>query len=451
MGTARVRRNAHSVQSGRALARIRCGTSNEPRDLPPPEASEMEEVAVGSKHFADYRSIIEPAAYEELQSLSKSLRGKRIAHVNATSYGGGVAELLHSIIPLMKDLGLDVHWYVLSGTNPFFDATKAIHNALQGAPAGLTPEMESAYRKVNEANAADFHDDFDVVVIHDPQPAPLVNLVKHKSPWIWRCHIDLTTPNRSVLRLLQPYLEKYDAAIFSATSYAPAEVRFRKLVVAPPAIDPLSPKNRDVSESERKAILSRFEFDPTRPVISQVGRFDPWKDPLGVIDAYRLVKRSLPEVQLLMIGSMAKDDPEGWLWFERTARHAGDDPDIHFLTDLRGVGALEVNVLQRETDVALAKSLREGFGLIVSESLWKGVPVVGGDVGGIRIQIENGQHGFLVSSVPDAAGRTVELLKDPTRRGEMGRAGREKVRREFLITRYLRDHLRLYANLALPG
>jgi len=451
MGTARVRRNAHSVQSGRALARIRCGTSNEPRDLPPPEASEMEEVAVGSKHFADYRSIIEPAAYEELQSLSKSLRGKRIAHVNATSYGGGVAELLHSIIPLMKDLGLDVHWYVLSGTNPFFDATKAIHNALQGAPAGLTPEMESAYRKVNEANAADFHDDFDVVVIHDPQPAPLVNLVKHKSPWIWRCHIDLTTPNRSVLRLLQPYLEKYDAAIFSAASYAPAEVRFRKLVVAPPAIDPLSPKNRDVSESERKAILSRFEFDPTRPVISQVGRFDPWKDPLGVIDAYRLVKRSLPEVQLLMIGSMAKDDPEGWLWFERTARHAGDDPDIHFLTDLRGVGALEVNVLQRETDVALAKSLREGFGLIVSESLWKGVPVVGGDVGGIRIQIENGQHGFLVSSVPDAAGRTVELLKDPTRRGEMGRAGREKVRREFLITRYLRDHLRLYANLALPG
>ena len=449
MGTARVRRNAHSVQSGRALARIRCGTSNEPRDLPPPEASEMEEVAVGSKHFADYRSIIEPAAYEELQSLSKSLRGKRIAHVNATSYGGGVAELLHSIIPLMKDLGLDVHWYVLSGTNPFFDATKAIHNALQGAPAGLTPEMESAYRKVNEANAADFHDDFDVVVIHDPQPAPLVNLVKHKSPWIWRCHIDLTTPNRSVLRLLQPYLEKYDAAIFSAASYAPAEVRFRKLVVAPPAIDPLSPKNRDVSESERKAILSRFEFDPTRPVISQVGRFDPWKDPLGVIDAYRLVKRSLPEVQLLMIGSMAKDDPEGWLWFERTARHAGDDPDIHFLTDLRGVGALEVNVLQRETDVALAKSLREGFGLIVSESLWKGVPVVGGDVGGIRIQIENGQHGFLVSSVPDAAGRTVELLKDPTRRGEMGRAGREKVRREFLITRYLRDHLQLYANLAL--
>ena len=407
----------------------------------------MEEVAVAPKHLADYRSIIGQAAYEALHSVSKSLKGKRIAHVNATSYGGGVAELLHSIIPLMKDLGLDVHWYVLSGTNPFFDATKAIHNALQGAPAGLTPDMESAYREVNEANAKGFQDDFDVVVIHDPQPAPLVNLIEHKSPWIWRCHIDLTTPNRSVLRLLQPYLEKYDAAIFSAATYAPSDVKFRKLVVSPPAIDPLSPKNRDVSEGERKAILSRFEFDPARPVISQVGRFDPWKDPLGVIDAYRLVKRSLPDVQLLMIGSMAKDDPEGWLWFERTARHAGDDPDIHFLTDLRGVGAIEVNVLQRETDVALAKSLREGFGLIVSEALWKRVPVVGGDVGGIRIQIENGRHGFLVSSVQEAADRTIELLRDPDRRKAMGRAGHDRVRENFLITRYLRDHLRLYAEL----
>src|SRR5436853_2315840 len=241
----------------------------------------MEEVAVVPKHLVDYRSIIGQTAYEELQSLSKLLKGKRIAHVNATSYGGGVAELLHSIVPLMRDLRLDVHWYVLSGTNPFFDATKAIHNALQGAPAGLTAKMEAVYREVNEANAAEFHDDFDVVVIHDPQPAPLVDLVEHKSPWIWRCHIDLTTPNRSVLRLLQPYLEKYDAAIFSAASYAPAQIGIRKLVVAPPAIDPLSPKNRDVSESERKAILSRFEFDPTRPVISHVGGVDPGTGPLG--------------------------------------------------------------------------------------------------------------------------------------------------------------------------
>jgi trehalose synthase len=409
----------------------------------------MQEVDVAEKRLADYRATIGQSATAGLEELGRKLKGKRVAHINATSYGGGVAELLHSIVPLMDDLGLDTHWFVLDGTSAFYDTTKTIHNALQGAPTGPTAEMQAEYVRVNKANAASFHDDFDIVVIHDPQPAPLVRFVERKGRWIWRCHIDLTTPNRSVLGLLQPFLEAYDAAIFSAESYAPPEIRFHRLTVSPPAIDPLSAKNREVSRQEREAVLSRFSFNPDRPVMSQVGRFDPWKDPLGVIDAYRLVKESIPEVQLLMIASMAKDDPEGWLWFERTARHAGDDPDIHFLTDLRGVGALEVNVLQRETDVALAKSLREGFGLIVSESLWKGVPVVGGDVGGIRLQIENGQHGFLVSSVPDAARRTVELLKDPTRRGEMGHAGRERVRREFLITRYLRDHLQLYANLAL--
>lgn len=407
----------------------------------------MEEVKVAEKRFSDYRPIIGQPTADELLALGKKLRGKRVAHVNATAYGGGVAELLHSMVPLMRDLGIDAHWFVLAGTGPFYDATKTIHNSLQGAATGLTAEMESEFRRVNEANASEFEDEFDVVVIHDPQPAPLVKLVERKGRWVWRCHIDLTSPNRSVLRLLQPYLQEYDAAVFSAESYAPREVPFRKLVVAPPAIDPLSPKNRDVSGEEHAAMLSRFDFDPKRPVINQVGRFDPWKDPLGVIDAYRLVKRSIPEVQLLMIGSMAKDDPEGWLWFERTTRHAGEDPDIHFLTDLRGVGGLEVNVLQRESDVALAKSLREGFGLVVSESLWKGVPVVGGNVEGIRIQIEDGHHGYLVASVEDAARRTIELVKDEPRRRRMGEAGRERVRREFLITRYLRDHLRLYSEL----
>ena len=220
-----------------------------------------------------------------------------------------------------------------------------------------------------------------------------------------------------------------------------------RIYVNPPAIDPVSPKNRHVYDEERETILSRFDVDFDRPVISQVGRFDPWKDPLGVIDAYRLVKKKIPKVQLLMIASMARDDPEGWLVFEQSARHAGQDPDIHFLTDLRGVGALEVNVLQRETDVSLAKSLREGFGLIVSESLWKRVPVVGGDVGGIRLQIRDGRHGYLVSSVKEAANRTVQLLRDEARRKAMGRAGREQVRRHFLITRYLREYLRIFAEL----
>jgi trehalose synthase len=411
----------------------------------------MQEVPVGEKHLSDYEPIIGSAATEELRELGRKLQGTRVAHVNATAYGGGVAELLHSLVPLQNDSGVDAHWFVMTGTPPFYEATKAIHNALQGAPIELTPEMRAAYRAVNEANAAAFPDDFDVVVIHDPQPAPLVRLVDHDGRWIWRCHIDLTSPNPSTLDLLRSDLQAFDAAIFSAEGYIPREIPFAKVTVSPPAIDPLSPKNRDVTDEERQAILRRYPFDPERPVISQVGRFDRWKDPLGVIDAYRLVKEAVPGVQLLMVASMAKDDPEGWEWFERTARHAGDDPDIHFLTDLRGVGPLEVNVLQRESDVGLAKSLREGFGLIVSESLWKGVPVVGGNVGGIRLQIQDGLNGFLVSSIPEAVARTVELLRDPARRAGMGGAGRERVRQHFLMTRKLRDHLRLYSDLVGAG
>src|SRR5688572_14007726 len=211
----------------------------------------LEEVKVGEKRLADYRAIVGSSGADELVHLGTKLRGKRVAHVNATSYGGGVAELLHSIVPLMRDLGVDAHWFVLSGTDAFFEATKTIHNALQGDPKGLTPEMESEYTLVNERNAAAFEDEFDVVVIHDPQPAPLGTLVERRGKWIWRCHIDLTSPNLSVLGLLQPYLETYDAAIFSHESYAPRGVRFRKIIVSPPAIDPLSPKNRDVTDEER--------------------------------------------------------------------------------------------------------------------------------------------------------------------------------------------------------
>lgn len=408
----------------------------------------MQAVPITEKRLADYRAVIGQTAFTEILALASKLRGKRIAHVNATPYGGGVAELLHSLVPLQRDVGLDAQWFVLAGSNAFFEVTKRIHNGLQGAEVVLSPDMQLVYRHINEANAAEFQDEYDYVVIHDPQPAPLASLCEHKGRWIWRCHIDLTAPNPTVMSLLAPHLRSFDASIFSAIEYAPRGSDMRNIVVAPPAIDPLSLKNRHVYDEEREAIMSRFEFDPSRPVVSQVGRFDTWKDPIGVIDAYRQVKRKVRGVQLLLIASMARDDPEGWIWFERSARHASEDPDIHFLTDVRGVGALEVNVLQRETDVAIAKSLREGFGLTVSESLWKRVPVVGGDVAGIRLQVHDGRHGFLVSTVKDAAARTIELLEDEDRRKAMGRAGRERVRRHFLITRYLRDHLRLYLQLA---
>ncbi len=411
----------------------------------------MEEVRVAEKRLADYRAIIGSAAFSEILALASKLKGKRVAHVNATAYGGGVAELLNSLVALQRDVGLDAHWFVLAGSNAFFNATKAMHNALQGSETPLSADMLATYRHFNQVNASTFTDEYDYVMIHDPQPAPLVNLCERHGTWLWRCHIDLTSPNPSVVKILEPHLRAYDAAVFSAAEYAPRSVPFRRIYVNPPAIDPVSPKNRHVYEEERDSILSRFDVDFERPVISQVGRFDPWKDPLGVIDAYRLVKKKVPGVQLLLVASMARDDPEGWLWFERSARHAGEDPDIHLLTDLRGVGALEVNVLQRETDVSLAKSLREGFGLIVSESLWKRVPVVGGNVGGIRMQIKDGRHGYLVSSVKEAADRTVQLLRDPTRRKAMGKAGREQVRRHFLITRYLREYLRIFGELKAAG
>ncbi len=408
----------------------------------------MEEVRVTEKRLSDYRAIIGAPAFQEILALASKLKGKRVAHINATAYGGGVAELLHSLVALQRDVGLDAHWFVLAGSNTFFNATKAMHNALQGSDVGLTEDMQATYRHFNQVNASEFEDEYDYVVIHDPQPAPLVNLCERKGTWIWRCHIDLTSPNPSVLRILAPHLAAYDAAVFSMKEYAPRGVPFRHVYVNPPAIDPISPKNRHVYDEERETILSRFDIDFDRPVVSQVGRFDPWKDPLGVIDAYRLIKKKIPKVQLLLIASMARDDPEGWVWFEKSARHAGEDPDIHLLTDLRGVGALEVNVLQRETDVSMAKSLREGFGLTVSESLWKRVPVVGGDVGGIRLQIRDGRHGFLVSSVKEAANRTGQLLRDGARRKAMGKAGREQVRRHFLITRYLREYLRIFQDVS---
>lgn len=408
----------------------------------------MEEVAVGQKRLTDYREIIGHAACAEILALASRLKGKRVAHVNATAYGGGVAELLHSIVPLQRDLGLEVHWFVLAGQKGFFEVTKGIHNGLQGGDVSFSDEERAMYRHVNEVNASTFSDEYDYVVVHDPQPAPFVTLCERRGKWIWRCHIDLTAPNPNALGMIAPHVQAYDACIFSAKEYVPSSVRIGRPFIAPPAIDPLSPKNRPVLEEERANVQARWGFDPDRPVISQVGRFDPWKDPLGVIDAYRLVKGDVRDVQLLLIGSMAKDDPEGWQWFERTARHAGEDGDIHFLTDLRGVGAVEVNVLQRETDVSLVKSLREGFGLVVSESMWKSVPVVGGDVTGIRMQIEDGKHGFLVSSVEDAAKRVRQLLRDEKVRRAMGRAGRQRVRGRFLVTRYLRDYLRLFRDLA---
>jgi trehalose synthase len=409
----------------------------------------LQPVAVGHKNLSDYASIVGRTLVEEITERAERLKGKRILHISATAFGGGVSEILYTLIPLMLDVGLDCEWHVIYGREEFFNATKVLHNALQGNPQDLTEEQWEIWRLYNEINAGEMSEDWDVCIVHDPQPAALASMVGAKARnWIWRCHIDLSTPNPSTLERLVPYLEPYPAAVFHMQQYVPAEVDGRAHIV-PPAIDPLSPKNMAFSPEDATYILEQFGIDTDRPLLCQVSRFDPWKDPLGVIDAYRLVKEQVPNVQLALVGSMATDDPEGWDYFNATVAHADGDPDIHILNNLNNVGSIEVNAFQSHSDVVIQKSTREGFGLTVSEAIWKARPFIGGDVGGIPLQIADGKTGFLVSNVEDCAARALEILGDPTLGKRLGRAGKESVRRQFLTPRLLRDWLELFESLGV--
>jgi len=395
-----------------------------------------------------YSPIVGEEKIREIKGLAEKLAGKSLCHVNSTSFGGGVAEILHRLIPLMQDVGLKADWRIIKGSDEFFNVTKAFHNGLQGMEISLTDAMRKTYLEYNEANAQrlDLHHDF--IVTHDPQPAAIISYQKIRiGKWIWRCHIDMSKPNPDFINFLIPVLHGYDSLIFTMNEYVPEPLKTRKAAIIPPSIDPLSDKNKPLSEENIIAVLNRFDVDPEKPIITQVSRFDPWKDPLGVIDVYRIVKKEMPDVQLLLIACMAKDDPEGWNYYEKTARHAGEDPDIHLLTDLKCVADIEVNAFQRASDVVLQKSTREGFGLTVAEALWKEVPVVAGNVGGITLQVLNGLNGFLVSSIQEAADKTLYLLKHPLEAKKMGVRGKEHVLKNFLITRHLEDYLKLLSSL----
>jgi trehalose synthase len=386
-------------------------------------------------------------AVAEVRRLAEPLRGSRVLHVNATRFGGGVAEILPTLTGLMRDVGLDAEWRILPGDDAFFAVTKPIHNGLQGQDVKLTEAMRATYMDASRRFAEAYEGDYDFVVMHDPQPAAIRSLLPDaKGKWIWRCHIDLTAANPDVWGFLRPFVEAHDAAIFTMRDYVQPDLRLDTLAIVPPSIDPLSPKNMTIDPNLAADVVYRFGVDPHRPLLLQVSRFDPWKDPQGVIDAYRRVKKEITDVQLALVASMATDDPEGWLIYKQVLRYAGQDPDLHILTNLDGVGALEVNAFQRSSEVVLQKSLREGFGLTVSESLWKGVPVVGGRVGGIPMQLGD-TGGRLVSTVEEAAAACVELLKDPALRHSLGQGGRERVRRYFLSTRNLRDYLALFTAL----
>jgi trehalose synthase len=407
----------------------------------------LQPVSVGHKYLSDYASIVGRPLVDEIRERAERLKGKRILHVSATAFGGGVSEILYTLIPLMIDVGLDCEWHVIYGREEFFNATKVMHNALQGNPQDLTEEQWEVWERYNKINAEQLSDGWDVCIVHDPQPAALASLVPGNARnWIWRCHIDLSTPNPATVARLLPYLQHYPASVFHLQQYVPDGIDGHAHIV-PPAIDPLAPKNMAFSPEDAVYICDQFGIDVDRPLLCQVSRFDPWKDPLGVIDAYRIVKEGMPDVQLALVGSMATDDPEGWDFFNSTVAHADGDPDIHILNNLNNVGAIEVNAFQSYSDVVIQKSTREGFGLTVSEAIWKARPFIGGDVGGIPLQIADGESGFLVSTVEECAARALEILRDPTLGKRLGRAGKERVRQRFLTPRLLRDWLKIFEDV----
>jgi trehalose synthase len=409
----------------------------------------LQQVNVGHKSLADYASLTGRALTERITALAERVAGKRVLHLSATAFGGGVAEILYTLVPLMRDVGLEAEWRVMYGRDEFFDVTKTIHNALQGNPQNLGEGQQEIFRMYNRLNGEALEGDFDYVIVHDPQPAAMVEHASDAAAhWIWRCHIDLSTPNDDVLGFLLPWLARYDAAVFHRGAYAPDLDGMPPSYVWPPAIDPLAPKNMALSPEDAAFIVDQFGIDVERPLMTQVSRFDPWKDPLGVIEAWRMVRVRHPGVQLALVGSMAHDDPEGWDYYNRTVDAAGGDPDVFILSNFNNVGSIEVNAFQVHSDIVVQKSVREGFGLTVTEALWKGRPTVAGRVGGIVDQIQDGETGFLVDSPEMCAEACDVILDDPVRARQMALRGKEYVRRSFLTPRLLRDWLALFNRLA---
>jgi trehalose synthase len=405
-------------------------------------------VNAGHKSLADYATIASRGLMHEIRRLAEPLAGKRVVHLSATAFGGGVAEINYTLVPLMADAGLEVEWRIIRGKEDFFNVTKTIHNALQGNPQGLSREQQEIFRRYNAENAHEFVADYDFVIVHDPQPVAMIeHFADSPAHWIWRCHIDLSTPNEDVLGFLLPSICRYDAAIFHRRDYVPRGAALPPAYIWPPAIDPLTPKNMALSPEDASYIVDQFGIDARRPLLTQVSRFDPWKDPLGVIDAYRVVKESHPDVQLALVGSMAHDDPEGWEFYNQTVAYAAGDPDIFILSNLNNVGSVEVNAFQVASAALIQKSIREGFGLTVTEALWKARPTVGGRVGGIVDQIQDGETGWLVDSSLECARACEAILADPVAARARALRGKEYVRQNFLMPRLLRDWLVLFNRL----
>lgn len=396
----------------------------------------------------NYAEIVGAEVITHLRQLAAPLAGATVVHVNSTRSGGGVAEILTKLIPLTQELGINAKWEIITGESEFFDCTKGMHNAMQGNRIPLGESLLRIYRETNERNAESMRNTLeaaDYVFIHDPQPAPLLSLCPNRrGKWIWRCHIDASHPYRPVWKFLRDYVAPYDASIFSLAAFAQELPHPQYLI--PPSIDPLGEKNMMLETSEIEGIFEKYRLDRARPLLVQISRFDRFKDPLGVIMAYKIAKSFLPHLQLVLAGGGATDDPEGEAVLSEAEAAATGDPDIHVLL-LPPDAHRDVNALQRAADIVIQKSIREGFGLTVTEGLWKGKPVIGGNVGGIRLQVINYHTGFLVDTPEGAALRIRYLLSQPDVLRIMGDKAKVFVRENFLITRHLREYLTLLVAL----
>lgn len=391
------------------------------------------------RKISDYNTVAKEEV-EELIELSKELKGLKVIHVNATSYGGGVAELLYTLAPLMNDLGLNTSWEVLEAPNEFFNVTKKLHNAFQGADIDISDNEFELFEKVNKDNAKKLNLDADAVIIHDPQPF-FIPLFKD-GKYIWRCHIDTSNPNFNVWnRITYKAADKYSKALFHLNEYV--QEPFKQIAIEfPPSIDPLSDKNKQLPKKVIEEIALKYNIDLNRPIITVVARFDPWKDLKSAIDVYRILKEKV-DIQLLIVSAMAKDDPEGWILFEDILRYAGTDPDIHFLTDLKGVGHIEVNAFQTISTVGLHTATKEGFGLVISEMLWKQNPVVARPVGGVKVQVVDGFNGFFRNDIKELADAIYEIITNENLRRQLGKNARKVVKEKFLTTSHLKRYLKV--------
>jgi trehalose synthase len=396
----------------------------------------------------DYENIVGTEIVNELRVIAGHIGNKRLQNINSTPVGGGVAEILTRMVPLLRDLGVDAVWDVIKGDQAFFNVTKAFHNALHGKQEPISEEMLECYRANTEMNLRELNFTGDVIWIHDPQPAGLVAAKKERGrQWVWRCHIDISTPDPRVWDFLRPYVEQYDASVFSMPDFA-QRLPIPQFMMAP-SIDPLSDKNRELTQDDINRVLSKYGIDPSRPILTQISRFDRLKDPVGVIASYRIVKKRR-DCQLVLAGGGAADDPEGAMVLQEVREAAGADPDIHVLL-LPPFSDIEINALVRASTVVLQKSIKEGFGLTVSEALWKKKPVIGSAVGGIKIQIINGVTGFLVHSPEGAAQRALQLLSDLELRRRIGENGYQHVKQNFLVTRNVKDYMLVMLALNSTG